>query len=162
MPETAANPIKSYNVPFDSMEPAIATGSDVVGDVTYYSKNKPKRWDVVVFSLPNASQSGADSGRFIKRIIGLPGETIHLTPRGLKINGAMTPIPPALKGRFASFRNEEEYRFGSEPFKIPADSVFVIGDNPEVYVADSRELGPIPIRNLEARILASVRVTPIT
>lgn len=161
MPETAANPLKSYNVPFDSMEPAIATGSDVVGDVSYYSKNKPGRWDVVVFSLPSASKSGPDSGRFIKRIIGLPGETIHLTSKGLRINGAMVPVPPALKGRFASFRNHDEHKFGTESFKIPADCVFVIGDNPEVYVADSRELGPIPIRNLEARILASVQVTPI-
>jgi len=45
---------------------------------------------------------------------------------------------------------------------VPADSVFVVGDNPHVYVTDSRELGPVPIKNLEARILASIQVTPIS
>jgi signal peptidase I len=162
MPETAVNPLKSYNVPFDSMEPAITIGSDVLGDVSYYSKHEPKRWDVVVFLAPEVKKTASASGRYIKRIIGLPGETIHLTPKGLKINGAMMAIPPTLKDRFSSFTKNEEHKFGSDPYKIPADSVFVIGDNPQVYVADSRELGPIPVRNLEARVLASVRITPIT
>jgi signal peptidase I len=162
MPETTAKPLKLYNVPFDSMEPAIATGSDVIGDLSYYSKHAPKRWDVVVFSAPEANKTGSNSGRFVKRIVGLPGETIHLTHKGLQINGAMIPIPLTLKGRFSSFEKHQEYKFGINPYHIPADSVFVLGDNPEVYVADSREFGPIPIRNLEARVLASVRITPIT
>jgi signal peptidase I len=162
MPETSADKLKSYHVPFDSMEPAIATGADVVGDVSYYSNHEPKRWQVVVFVTPDASKSRSDAGRYVKRIIGLPGETIHLTPKGLKINGAMMSIPSALKDRFSCFTKHPDHKFGSEPFAIPAGSVFVIGDNPAVYAADSRELGPIPIRNLEARILASVRITPVT
>jgi signal peptidase I len=156
MPETAAHPLKSYNVPFDSMEPAIMTGSDVIGDVSHYSKHKPARWDVVAFTLAN------NANRFVKRIIGLPGETIQLTSKGLKIDGAFVPVPPALKDRFSSFLKHEDHKFGAEPYKVPADSVFVIGDNAHVYVTDSRELGPVPVKNLEARIMAAVHVTPIT
>ena len=117
---------------------------------------------VVVFSLPKASKSGTDSGRFVKRIIGLPGETIHLSPKGVAINGAMMAIPSTLKDRFSSFRKQEDYKCGFEPYKIPPDSVFVIGDNADVYAADSRELGTIPISNIEARVLASVSINPIT
>jgi signal peptidase I len=138
------------------MEPAIASGSDVIGDAAYYSTHRPARWDVIAFSLANST------GSFVKRIIGLPGETIHLTTKGLIINGAIVAIPPALK-RFSCFARHEDHKFGTgDPFKIPTDSVFVVGDNSQGYVTDSREFGPVPVRNLQARILAAVQVTPIT
>ena len=156
MTETAAHQLKPYNVPFDSMEPAIAAGSDVLGDVSYYSSHKPERWDVVAFSLPNSA------GRFVKRIIGLPGETIHFTHKGLWINGVLTPVPPSLRGRFSTFSKHEDHKFGHEPCKVPADSVFVIGDRTDIYVTDSREFGPVPVANLEARIVAAIHITPVT
>ena len=155
MSDTAAKPLQTFSVPFDSMEPTIPTGSEVVGDVSYYSKHKPQRWDVVVFSLP-----GSESRTFVKRIVGLPGETIHVTHRGLMINGAMMPVPPKLRG-FSSPKKHDDHKYGRDSFKIPADSVFVMGDNAEVYQADSREFGAVPIGNLKARILATVSVTPI-
>ncbi|MGB8890226.1 MAG: signal peptidase I [Candidatus Korobacteraceae bacterium] len=162
MPERSSNPIKASCVQYDSMEPTLSAGSDVIGDHSYYAKNKPKRWEVVVFSLAREGKSGSEAGHYVKRIIGLPGETIHLTPEGLKINGATVQVPPILKDRFSSFRHHSEHKFGNEPYKVPADTVFVIGDNQKVYVADSREFGSVPIRNLEARVLASVHTNLIT
>ena len=144
-----------YHVAFDSMEPAIAAGTDVLGDPSHYGNNKPARWDVVAFSLGN------NPNRFVKRILGLPGETIQFTHKGLTIDGSLVPVPPELCGRFASFSQHQDHKHGAHPFKVPADSVFLVGDNPHVYVTDSRELGPVPIKNLEARILAAIQVTPI-
>jgi signal peptidase I len=155
MSDTAAHRFKTYNVPFDSMEPAIAAGSDVIGDVSHYSTHRPERWDVVAFSL-----DGGD-GRFVKRIIGLPGETIHLTAKGVKINGSFVAANSELKGCFSSFAPHDDYEFGTDPYEVPADSVFVIGDNAKVQPSDSREFGAVPIRNLEARILAAIHLTPI-
>ena len=160
MPDAAASPLKAYNVPFDSMEPTIPTGSDVIGDTSYYSKHEPKRWDVVVFTAPQAdkARSGADSGVFIKRIVGLPGETIHLSRAGLEVNGTKLSVPSKLQDRFSSFKQYPEHRFGNESFKVPADSVFVMGDNAAIFVADSSVLGAVPFRNLQARVLASVSI----
>jgi len=138
------------------MEPAIAAGTDVLGDTSHYANHKPARWDVVAFSLGNKQN------RFVKRIIGLPDETIQFTHKGVMINGSLVPVPAELGGRFASFSSHHDHKHGASPFKVPADSVFVVGDNPHVYVTDSRELGPVPIKNLEARILASIQVTPIS
>lgn len=146
----------SYHVAFDSMEPAIAAGADVLGDPSHYANHKPARWDVVAFSLGN------NSNRFVKRILGLPGETIQLTHKGLTIDGSLVPVPPALRGRFASFSQHQDHKYGANPFKVPTDSVFLVGDNSHVYVTDSRELGSVPIKNLEARILVSIQVTPIS
>jgi len=154
MSTTAKNTLQSFSVPFDSMEPTIPTGSEVVGDVSYYSNNRPQRWDVVVFSPP-----GSKSGQFVKRIVGLPGETIHITHRGLQINGAMMQVPARLKG-YSSCTRHDDHKYG-DSYKIPDDSVFLMGDNMEVYQADSREFGAVPISNLKARVLASVSVRPI-
>jgi len=144
------------------MEPAVATTSNVIGDVGHYEEHAPERWDVVVFRLGDANQSGAAQGRFMKRVVGLPGETIQFTSRGLKINGERVSAPGSLKARFSCFKRFPEYKFGIKPFEIPADTVFVVGDATEIYVVDSRELGPIPIRNLEARVIASALVKAVT
>ena len=74
--------LKAFHMPFDSMEPTIATGAKVIGDVGYYGSNRPQRWEVVVFSLPG------NDGEFIKRIVGLPGEKITLGPAGLLVDGS--------------------------------------------------------------------------
>jgi signal peptidase I len=118
---------------------------------------------VIVFTLPaEVNETGAEAGRYVKRVIGLPGETIQLTSEGLIVNGARVEVPALLADRFSSFRSFDGHRFGAEPYEIPSDSVFLIGDNPRIYVSDSREFGPIPIRNIESRVLASVRTDPIT
>jgi signal peptidase I len=163
MADATTNPLKAYWMQFDSMEPTITTGSDVIADHSHYSANRPQRWDVVLFSLPKElTKPGAGPNRYMKRIIGLPGETIQFLHDGLEINGAKASVPPALRDRFSTFKNFPEYKFGMKPFQIPADSVFVVGDNPRIYVADSREFGPIPIKNIEAHVKASVRTTPVT
>lgn len=154
MSEATALRLQSCTMQFDAMEPTISTGSEVISDAAYYSSHTPKRWEVVVFSLPGSG------GRFIKRIVGLPGETIHLTSEGLKVNGAVVTAPSKeLNDCFSSFRHHPDHKCGFGEFKIAADSVFLLGDNPSIYVADSREFGPVPIRNLEARVFASVHIT---
>jgi type IV secretory pathway protease TraF len=83
----------------------------------------------------------------------LPGETIQLTTEGLKIDGEIVSPPSELKDRFSSFKKRASHKFGVEPFRIPGDSVFLIGDNAELDVMDSRVHGPVPVGNLEARVL---------
>ena len=90
--------LKAFHMPFDSMEPTIATGAKVIGDVGYYGSNRPQRWEVVVFSLPG------NDGEFIKRIVGLPGEKITLGPAGLLVDGSPVDPPVALKKCFSKFR----------------------------------------------------------
>lgn len=163
MPDRAASRIQSYCVQYDSMEPTISMRTDLLADRAHYTRRQPQRWDVVVFTLPaETKETGAEADRFVKRVIGLPGETIQLTAEGLIVNGARVEAPPLLADRFSSFRSFDGHRFGAEPYEIPSDSVFLIGDNPRIYVSDSREFGPIPIQNIESRVLASVRTDPIT
>ena len=145
--------LKAFHMPFDSMEPTIATGAKVIGDVGYYGSNRPQRWEVVVFSLPG------NDGEFIKRIVGLPGEKITLGPAGLLVDGSPVDPPVALKKCFSKFRQRKEYKHGAEEIRVPDDCVFVLGDNQEIHVADSRQHGAVPIRNLGAKVFAAVQLT---
>jgi signal peptidase I len=139
-------------MPFDSMEPAIATGAEVVAEPGYYASHHPRRWEVVLFSLPDGS------GPFVKRIVGLPGETIQLTAHGVRVNGQMLAPPAHLKDCFSSVKHHANNKHGSAEFQIPAGSVFLVGDNTAIHVADSREHGAVPVGNLQARVVASINL----
>ena len=134
------------------MEPAIATGAEVIAEHGYYASHHPCRWEVVLFSLPDGS------GPFVKRILGLPGETVRLTSEGVKVNGHLLALPSHLKDCFSSVKHHANNKHGSTEFKVPDGSVFVLGDNTSIHVADSREHGAIPMGNLEARVVASVNL----
>lgn len=111
-----------------------------------YSKNKKvDRFDIVLFH-------DANNQVFIKRVIGLPGETVVYQDDQLFINGKKVSEP------FLHNDLEEEQVFTTDyPLseemnnkKIPADSYFVLGDN-RPRSKDSRMLGFIPIEAIEGQ-----------
>jgi signal peptidase I len=152
MAEAAARTLEAFTMPFDSMEPSIATGAEVIVDEGYYKSRSPQRWEVVVFTLPG------QQGSFIKRIIALPGESVRLTAKGIEVNGHALSPPDHIKEHFSSIKHHEHCRHGSTAFTVPEKCVFVLGDNTAIQVADSREYGAIPINNLAARVVASINL----
>ncbi len=152
MAEAAARTLEAFKMPFDSMEPAIATGAEIIAENGYYGSHPPSRWEVVLFSLPG------NSGRFVKRIVALPGETVQLTREGVKVNGKLLSPPAHLHDCFSSIEHHANSKHGSTEFKVPDGSVFVLGDNTAIHVADSREHGAIPIGSLEAKVVASINL----
>lgn len=157
MSAMSTSPLKSACMKFDSMEPTIATQSEVIVNHAHYAENKPSRWDVVIFTLESEdAESGSSPRQYMKRVVGLPGETIQLTSDGLRIGDKLTSAPSHIGKHFSAFKSFPQYKYGIDPYRIPDDSVFVIGDNPEIYVSDSREHGAIPLHNLKGRVVASL------
>ena len=169
-----------FKIPSGSMIPTLLVGDFiVVNKFTYglrlpvlhtkfFSLGDPQRGDVVVFRYP------VDPGiNFIKRLIGLPGDTISYRNKELFINGEI--VPRADQGRFASsevkcstprsdaFRFEESV-FGVEhdillhdnsgsksgQWLVPEGHYFVMGDNRD-RSNDSREWGFVPEENMMGR-----------
>jgi len=133
-----------------SMEPNFETGDYLIIDEISYRFREPQRGEVVVFKYPqNPSQ------RYIKRIIGLPGETVDIA------DGKLTVYKDgvALELDEAGYLTPEELAGmpGKTHIVLDEDEYFVMGDNRPVSY-DSRRWGPLPKENIIGRVL--VRAWP--
>lgn len=130
---------QSFLVQGDSMEPSLHDGERLLVDKVTYRFRPPERGEIIVFSFPKDPRR-----KFIKRVIGVPGDVIEIRNRTLFINGV--PI-------------EEEYIRGPMyqpygPITVPEGTVWVLGDNRN-NSEDSRfpDVGPVPLDLVVGRAL---------
>ncbi|MBR6329763.1 MAG: signal peptidase I [Lachnospiraceae bacterium] len=109
-------------VPSASMENTIMTGDRLFGSRLSYAFSEPERGDVVIFHFPDNEKI-----LYIKRIIGLPGETVEIKDGGVYINNVL------LEEKYLNVTTMGE--FG--PYEVPEDHYFMLGDNRN-NSADSR------------------------
>ncbi|TDT51239.1 signal peptidase I [Fonticella tunisiensis] len=105
--------------------------------ITLYTKDI-KRGEIVILDPGTKGR-----GIYIKRVIGLPGETIEIKNGNVYINGEILHENYLRSGTYTDIDMK---------VTIPEDSVFVMGDNRQVS-EDSRIIGPIPIKNLKGHAL---------
>lgn len=105
-------------IPSGSMENTIMEGDRLLGFRLAYKTGDPKRGDIIIFKYPDKEEEN-----YIKRVIGLPGETVEIRDAQIYINGSETPL-------------EEEYlkeewvvETGPYTFEVPEDCYLVLGDN---------------------------------
>lgn len=121
--------IANSQVPTGSMERTIMPGNRVIGLRLAYNFAKPRRGDIAIFIYPDDEARGVRT-YFVKRVIGLPGDSIDIHDGGVYLNGSDTPL-------------DEPYiaePMMDEPpmhFEVPEDSYFMMGDNRN-YSNDSR------------------------
>ncbi len=125
--------IQPFFVKGSSMEPNFEDGDYLIVDEISYRFEEPKRGDVIIFRYPNNP-----SEFFIKRIIGLPGETVEIKDNKISIYSSAHPEGIAL--------NESEYldnavvTSGNIYQQLGEDEYYVLGDN-RVASSDSRRWG---------------------
>ena len=156
--------VQAFFIPSGSMEPTLEPGDRVLVQKVVYG---PDRGDVIVFSDPQG-RPGPDRGiiggfvhwlsstlgierpeheDFIKRVIGLPGETVELRDGRLFVDGVRIR-EPYLKGAV----DTRDYG----PVKVPEGALFVLGDN-RLNSNDSRfGLGFVPVDSVVGRAFAIV------
>jgi len=122
-----ASVAQAFQVEQYSMEPTLLPHDRVLVNKFLYRFRPPQRGDVIVLRYPLNQQRN-----YIKRIIGLPGETLQLKNGKLYINGHLIREPYL----------HETPQGGYGPFTVPVDSVFVMGDNRN-NSEDSRSFGPL-------------------
>lgn len=109
--------IANSKVPSGSMENTIMTNDRVIGFRFSYWFSDPKEGDIAIFRFPDD-----ESIYYVKRVIGLPGDTIDITDGKVYKNGSETPLDePYLK--------EEMFPEEDMHFEVPEDSYFMMGDN---------------------------------
>lgn len=118
-----------------SMEPTLTDGDNLIVDKISYRFNEPERFDIIVFPFQYQENT-----YYIKRIIGLPGETVQIDEDGvIYINGEVL---------YESYGREiidsDKIGIAEEPIILGPDEYFVLGDNRN-HSSDSRipEVGNI-------------------
>ena len=145
--------IQPFFVKGASMEPTFLDGEYLVIDELSYRFREPARGEVIVFRYPQAP-----SQFFIKRIIGLPGETVRVQDGKVIIRNEAHPEGVII--------NEVGYlpqdlRTGGQPIDVTLgkDEFFVLGDNRAVS-SDSRTWGALPRNDITGRVW--IRAYPVS
>jgi signal peptidase I len=105
---------------------------------------QPKRGDVIVFIYPESPKKD-----FIKRLVGLPGETVEIRDGTIYINEK--PLVDSIFNQ-RYYYNRGDYGQEGVKIKVPQDSFFVLGDN-SASSQDSRYWGFVPRKNILGRAL---------
>ena len=148
--------INPYRIPSSSMEPTLhcarpgsgceARFSDrVLANRFIYHFRSPRRGQIIVFKTPPAAaQKCGSGGTFVKRLIGLPGETVSEKNGQISINGHRLVEPYVKPDR----RDSQ-----SGKWVVPKGKYFFMGDN-RIQSCDSREWGSVPRKNIIGEVFA--------
>ena len=120
-----------FYVPSESMVPTLEVNDHVVVTKLSYKMHEPERGDVVVFKYPINEEQGLKEVDYVKRLIGLPGETLEIKDNTVYINE--TPLKESYLNAGTDMPN-----YG--PITIPEGMYFMMGDNRN-NSSDSREWG---------------------
>ena len=132
--------IQSSVVLGSSMEPNFEDGQRLIVNKIVYRFDKVERGDVVVLRPPTN-----ENVNYIKRVIGLPGETVEIKNGFVYINGQSLSEPYVL----------DYPRYTTKKPQVPAGYYFVLGDNRN-NSSDSHIWGPIPQDNIIGRVWLSI------
>ena len=154
--------VATFSIPSGSMEPTLQIGDRIVVDKLSYHLHGVGRGDIVVFTTPPDEHcAGPPVSDLVKRVIGLPGETISLSAGLVYIDGRVLPepwLPAAARTATEPGPSMQPYSLHL-PYRIPADDVYVMGDN-RTFSCDSRYWGPIAKSTIVGKV--DLRIWPLS
>jgi signal peptidase I len=149
--------VKTYRISSSSMSPTLLPGDMFFVRKAYYGLKdpfnddqtmvrfrSPQRGDIIVFKYPKDERKD-----FIKRVIGVPGDTVEVRDKEVYLNGKRIDEPYVVHDKTAGSKPAvipDRDDFG--PVSIPADSYFVMGDNRD-HSLDSRFWGPVSLNKIK-------------
>ncbi len=142
--------VRPFIVSGDSMDPVIQNKEYLIIDEVSYRLREPERGEVIVFRAPPEPTK-----YYIKRIIGLPGETVKISGTTITIINSANPDGFDLDEPYITHHTQGN----SLSVVVPSDQYFVMGDNRDASY-DSRGWGPLPADAIRGRAL--LRLLPLS
>jgi signal peptidase I len=142
----------SYSIPSESMYPKLTHGDRVFVNKFAYRFSDIERGDIVVLRRPAKLEADASVKDLIKRVIGLPGDTVEFRDGKVWVNNVV------LEERYLLPEVTTYGKTGGNLMVLSADEVLVLGDNREGS-QDGRYFGPVKISSIVGR--AFVQYWPI-
>jgi signal peptidase I len=150
---------QAFYIPSGSMSPTVLEGDHILANQLAYQHRLPLRGDVIIFRVP-----GKPGQNWIKRVIGLPGDTVELRDGDVILNGKKLErdrVPPAAlpapadgdvfdesnAGRRYRILVGKEKNPDQEKTTVPEGTCFVLGDHRDNSV-DSRQFGSVPLSSI--------------
>jgi len=143
--------VQAFKIPTGSMRMTLIEGDLILVNKFIYGAKvpftnlrlpelrSPKRGDVVVFIYPEDKDKD-----FIKRLVGLPGDTVEIKGGSIYVNDK--PVPEPIFNQIYYY-NQGQFGLAGEKIVVPPDAYFVLGDN-SATSKDSRYWGFVPKNNL--------------
>jgi signal peptidase I len=143
--------VQAFKIPTGSMRPTLMEGDLILVNKFIYGAKVPfidfrlpqvgklTRGDVIVFVYPEDTKKD-----FIKRLVGLPGETVEIKNGTIFINDKPL-LDPVFSQRY--YYNRGDFAIESQKITVPADSYYALGDN-SASSKDSRYWGFVPKKNI--------------
>ncbi len=168
--------VQSFYIPSGSMEPTLmgpprpeyalspadhqsaisyrtSGGDHILVNKFVYRLNPPERGDIIVFDAPPQALQGRPRSDFVKRLIGLPGDTIRVKREvGVFVNGELLQEPGSIPTPNYDWPVDEFGIPTGRSYRVPEGSYFVLGDNRNTsYDSHAWTLGDKPEPALETR-----------
>jgi len=149
--------VQAFKIPSGSMVPTLQVGDHILVSKFIYgvkipfirktiiSLTRPKRGDVIVFIFPKDR-----SKDFIKRVIGIGGDTVEIMDKKVYINGKLFNDPYGVYNDRFIFPRRIEPRDNFGPITVPKDATFVMGDNRD-NSRDSRFWGFVDLKDIKGK-----------
>lgn len=128
--------VRLYAFRGNSMIPAVMPDDHFVALVGLWKRTEPRRFDLVIFDVPESSAWAKQRIPWMKRLVGLPGEHVRLAGDALFINGNLIDAPFLRRDIQTAQHEPTEINLGEDQF-------FVLGDNLDHSLEDSRKFGPV-------------------
>ncbi|MGO9120821.1 MAG: signal peptidase I [Desulfomonilaceae bacterium] len=150
--------VQAFRIPSSAMEPTLLRGDHILVDKKVYGfkipftqerfpKNlNPQRGDVIAFIFP------VDRTKtFVKRVIGVGGDTVEIRNKLVILNGKEVRSPHAVFRSKEVYSGYSERRDNMKPLKTPEGKLFVMGDNRD-FSQDSRFWGSVPAEDVIGKV----------